>query len=85
MDEQTMRAAVLDEPGVPFRIARVPRPAAGPGQVLVRIHASGVNPLDIKLQEGNAAHARHPLPAIPGLDMAGTVEAIGEGVTGFRA
>ncbi len=79
-----MRAAVLDEPGVPFRIARVPRPTAGPGQMLVRIHASGVNPLDIKLQEGNAAHARHPLPAILGLDMAGTVGAIGEGVTGFR-
>lgn len=52
--------------------------------MLVRIHASGVNPLDIKIQEGKAAHARHPLPAILGLDLAGTVAAPGVGVTGVR-
>jgi NADPH:quinone reductase len=80
----TMQAALLDAPGLPFRLATVSRPVAGPGQVRVRIHASAVNPLDIKIREGNAAHARHPLPAILGLDMAGTAEAIGEGVTGFR-
>jgi NADPH2:quinone reductase len=52
--------------------------------VLVRIAASAVNPLDLKIQAGEASHARHPLPAILGIDMAGTVEAVGRGVIGFR-
>jgi NADPH:quinone reductase-like Zn-dependent oxidoreductase len=54
-------------------------------QVLVKIAASGVNPLDIKIRGGKAAHAKQPLPAVLGLDMAGTVEEVGPGVTRFRA
>ncbi len=80
----TMQAAVLDAYGTPFRLAMVARPAPAPGQVLVRIAASGVNPLDTKIQAGTAKHARHPMPAILGIDMAGTVEALGAGVTRFR-
>ena len=80
----TMRAAVLDAYGAPFRLATVARQAPAPGQVLVRIAASGVNPLDTKIHAGAADHARHPLPAILGIDMAGTVEALGAGVTRFR-
>lgn len=81
---QLMRAAVLEKADAPFRITEVPRPIPRERQVLVRIAASGVNPLDLKIHQGGAAHARHPLPAILGLDMAGTVEAVGEGVTAFR-
>ena len=81
---QTMQAAMLDAAGAAFRIAPVPRPAPQPGQVLVRIAASAVNPLDIKIRAGQAAHARQPLPAILGIDLAGTVEAVGDGVTDFR-
>jgi NADPH2:quinone reductase len=62
----------------------VPRPYPQAGQVLVRIEASAVNPLDIKIRAGQAAHARHPLPAILGIDLAGIVEAVGDGVTRFR-
>jgi NADPH:quinone reductase-like Zn-dependent oxidoreductase len=51
---------------------------------LVRIAASGVNPLDTKIHAGKADHARHPLPAILGIDLAGAVEALGPGVTRFR-
>lgn len=80
----TMQAALAEAAGAPFRIATVSRPQPGPGQVLVRIAASGVNPLDIKIAAGQAAHARQPLPAILGLDLAGTVAALGEGVTSFR-
>jgi NADPH:quinone reductase-like Zn-dependent oxidoreductase len=47
---------------------------------LVHIRASGVNPLDIKIRAGKADHARQPLPAVLGLDMAGVVEEIGAGV-----
>lgn len=79
-----MQAAVLEAVGVPFRIAQVPRPAPEPNQVLVRIAASAVNPLDVKIHAGEAAHACQPLPAILGIDMAGVVEAAGPGVTRFR-
>ena len=80
-----MQAAVLDGAKQPFRVASVDRPTAKSGQVLVRIAASGVNPLDTKIRAGQAAHARHPLPAILGIDLAGTVEAVGPNVTAFRA
>lgn len=80
----SMKAAVLEMHGAPFRLVEVARPAAGPNQVLVRVHASGVNPLDVKIRAGEAAHARHALPAILGLDLAGVVEAVGPGVTAFR-
>jgi NADPH2:quinone reductase len=81
---ETMQAAILDTPGAAFRMAQIPRPHPQPGQVLIRIEASAVNPLDIKIRAGQAAHARQPSPAILGIDLAGVVEAIGEGVTAFR-
>src|SRR5262249_5498329 len=84
MSTATMQAAVLEHHEGPFRLASVSRPVPGPGQALVRIAASAVNPLDIKIRAGAAAHARHPLPAILGLDLAGTIEATGEAVTRFR-
>jgi NADPH2:quinone reductase len=81
---KTMQAAVLDASNAAFRMALVPRPDPQPGQVLVRIKASAVNPLDIKIRAGQAAHARQPLPAILGIDLAGVVEAVGNGVSAFR-
>lgn len=79
-----MLAAIVEEPDGPFRISRIPLPVPQARQVLVRIHASGVNPLDTKIRAGGAAHARQPLPAILGMDLAGTVEAVGRDVTRFR-
>ena len=84
MTTATMRALVLEAADAPFAARQVPRPVAGPGQVLVEIAASGVNPLDTKIRAGAAAHARHPLPAILGMDLAGVVRAVGEGVDRFR-
>ena len=78
-----MLAALLDVPEAPFRLTEVAKPVPRPGEVLVRIKASGVNPLDLKIGAGQAAHARQPLPAVVGIDLAGTVEQIGPGVTGF--
>jgi NADPH:quinone reductase-like Zn-dependent oxidoreductase len=80
-----MKAAIVDQPNEKFRIADIDRPAPSPGEVLVRIFASGVNPLDTKIRAGQAAHARQPLPAVLGLDMAGVVESVGSAVTKFRA
>lgn len=79
----SMRAAIVEQHGGPFRVKDIPRPVPREGQILVRVHASGVNPLDTKIRAGKADHARHPLPAILGLDLAGTVEQLGPGVTGF--
>jgi NADPH2:quinone reductase len=80
-----MQAYIVDEPGADFRKVDLPRPALKVNHVLVRVQASGVNPLDTKIRAGKAAHARQPLPAVLGLDMAGIVEEAGPGVTTFRA
>lgn len=79
-----MQALVLHRYNGPLELTELSRPTAQPGQVLVRIKASGLNPLDTKIREGNAAHARHPLPLVLGIDMAGVVEAVGQGVTHFN-
>jgi NADPH2:quinone reductase len=79
-----MRAVLLREFGAQLELAEIDKPVAGPGQVLVRVAASGVNPLDTKIQAGEAAHARIRVPAVLGLDLAGVVEAVGLGTTGFR-
>jgi NADPH2:quinone reductase len=78
-----MDALVLEGANAPFTRTSIARPAPAAGEVLVRIKASGVNPLDLKIRSGNAAHAKHPFPAILGMDLAGTIEALGAGVTGF--
>lgn len=78
-----MRAVLLEEFGSPLVLGEIDKPGAGPGQVLVKVRASGVNPLDTKIRAGKAAHARSELPAVLGLDLAGVVEEVGAGVTGF--
>jgi NADPH:quinone reductase len=79
-----MRAAIFEQYGRPFHVTSISRPEPGPGEVLVRIRASGINPLDLKIHEGAAAHARQAPPAILGLDMAGIVESLGPDVSGFK-
>jgi NADPH2:quinone reductase len=79
-----MHAYIVQEPSGDFREIVLPRPTLKTNQVLVKVHASGVNPLDAKIRAGKAAHAKQPLPAILGLDMAGTVEEVAPGVTAFQ-
>jgi NADPH:quinone reductase-like Zn-dependent oxidoreductase len=66
-------------------VADVAKPAAGPGQVLVRVRAAGVNGIDWKVREG---HMREvfplQLPAVLGAELAGVVEAVGPGASRFR-
>src|SRR5262252_8119964 len=78
------RVWLVETPGGEFRRAEQTRPTPGTGEVLVRIAASGVNPLDTKIRAGKAAHAKQPLPAVLGLDMAGTVQEVGNRVTAFK-
>ena len=81
---RSMRALVLERHNGSFILTEAELPAITAGQVLVRIKASGVNPLDTKIRTGNAAHARVELPAILGMDLAGMVEAVAPDVTAFR-
>ncbi len=63
-----------------MKLEKVPDPKPGAGEVLVRVHAAGVNPVDTYILSGT--YARKPvLPYTPGADAAGTVEAVGSGVT----
>ncbi|MFJ4111977.1 zinc-dependent alcohol dehydrogenase family protein [Pseudomonas sp. NPDC089758] len=80
---QTMLAAIAESAQAPLVVRHVARPAAGKGQILVMVHAAGVNPLDTKIATGAGAHARQALPAVLGLDLAGTVVELGEAVEGF--
>ncbi|GAA3595216.1 NAD(P)H-quinone oxidoreductase [Nonomuraea rosea] len=78
-----MRAVRIDEFGGPEVLVpvQVPDPVAGPGEVLVRVEAAGVNRADVLLRSGSYHRAGRP-PLIPGLEAAGTVAAVGAGVTG---
>ena len=80
-----MKALVLENFGTSYVLSDIEKPVAGKGQVLVKIKASGVNPLDLKIKAGQAAHAQITVPAVPGIDMAGIVETVGEGVVHFKA
>jgi len=82
--QSTMRAAVLEAHHAPLRLSTISTPQTGPREVLVRVCASGVNPLDTKIHAGAAAHARHPPPAIPGIDLAGVVEQAGREISRFK-
>ena len=81
-----MKAILVREFGGPevLQIADVPDPQPGPGEVLVRVHAIGVNPYDTYMRTGNYA-SKPPLPYTPGADGAGIVEGVGAEVTTVRA
>jgi len=61
-----MKAYIVETAGGPFRAVEIPTPQPASGQVLVRIRASGVNPLDTKIRAGEGEHAKQPLPAVLG-------------------
>jgi NADPH:quinone reductase len=78
-----MQAYLVEEPGGDFRKVDLPRSVLKANHVLIRVRASGVNPLDAKIRGGKAAHAKQLLPAVLGLDVAGIVEEVGAGVSKF--
>jgi S-(hydroxymethyl)glutathione dehydrogenase/alcohol dehydrogenase len=74
-----VRAAVLPAIGAPLEITDIELPQPGPGQVRVRLAAAGVCHSDLSLSNGTL---RQPVPAVLGHEGAGTVTAVGDGVTG---
>ena len=82
-----MRAIAIDRFGGPdtLKLATLPDPTPGKGEVLVRVVASGVNPVDWKIREGMLEkRLPHRFPLIPGWEAAGYVEAAGPGATRFH-
>jgi NADPH2:quinone reductase len=77
-----MKAILVHQFGGPevLKLAEVPTPKPGAGQVLVRIHGAGVNPYDTYMRNGTYA-IKPALPYTPGSDAAGIIEAVGAGVT----
>lgn len=81
-----MQAVQYEEYGAPevLRLVEAEEPHAGPGQIRLKVVAAAVNPMDFKIRRG-LMHGRAPVsfPAIPGVEAAGVVDEVGEGVTGF--
>jgi len=79
-----MKAIQIHQTGGPevLQLAELPIPEPGPGQVLIRVEATGVNFIEIYFRKGTY---KSSLPLIPGSEAAGTVEELGPGVTGFKA
>src|SRR5215469_13877627 len=75
-----MKAMLLDKPVHPLRMAGVPTPEPGAGQVLLRVCACGVCRTDLHVVDGELTHPK--LPLVPGHEIVGVVEKIGPGVSG---
>lgn len=79
----TMKAAVVEAHKAPLKIMEVPRPEAGPGEVVVKIIAAGLCHTDIHAAHGDW-QVKSKLPLIPGHEGVGTVESLGAGVTNLK-
>ena len=80
-----MKAIVFEQTGGPevLALANVPKPDVRPGMVLIKVHAIGVNFADVRFRQGLYV-VKPKLPDTPGMEAAGVVEAVGDGVTGVR-
>jgi NADPH2:quinone reductase len=80
-----MKAAYILETGTPdvIRVGELPRPEPARGQVLVKVEAVAVNPIDTYIRSGVVA-MQLPKPFVIGCDLAGVVESVGDGVSGFE-
>lgn len=76
-----MKAMLLDAPGVPLRLADVPRPEPAAGEIRVKVAACGVCRTDLHVADGDLEHPKRPI--IPGHEIVGRVEKLGPGVKSF--
>ena len=80
-----MKALAIRRYKAPMEIMELPRPEPGPGDLLVRVRAASVNPLDYKIRSGGVkVLIPYSFPLILGNDLAGQVEAVGPGVSKFK-
>ena len=84
----TMKAVRIHTFGGPDALVYedAPKPEPQNGEVLIKLAAAGINPVDAMIESGAMEpQVKHTLPLVPGWDAAGTVEAVGPGVTAFAA
>ncbi|MCE9685636.1 zinc-dependent alcohol dehydrogenase family protein [Shewanella sp. AS16] len=79
-----MKAAVITEAELPLVITELLVPEPKEHEVRLKVQASSVNPLDIKISKGQAPHAKHPYPAVLGIDTVGIVEKVGTSVKNLK-
>jgi len=80
-----MKAFAIEELGQPGSVHDLPVPEPADGQVRIRVAAAGLNPFDIAVVQGHLKdQMEHRFPLVPGMDASGTVDALGEGVQGWR-
>ena len=87
LSSQSMRAVQIQEFGGPevLTIHELPIPSPGQGELLVQVHAAGINPVDTGVRSGRAAALAAAVPPyVPGFDISGTVAAVGSGITNFE-
>ena len=80
---ETQKALVLPAKCADYVTRSVPVPRPSPGQLLVKIHAAALNPIDWKIQKSGVFIADSDYPTVLGCDIAGTVEAVGVGAEGL--
>ncbi|MCC6997134.1 MAG: alcohol dehydrogenase catalytic domain-containing protein [Deltaproteobacteria bacterium] len=79
-----MKAALITHYKAPLEVAERPIPEPGAGELRIRVHAAGVNPVDYKTRDGDLKRAiKFALPVVPGNEAAGVVDALGPGATRF--
>jgi NADPH:quinone reductase-like Zn-dependent oxidoreductase len=79
-----VKALIAHSYGTGFEVGELPVPAPGPGQIQARIHAASLNAVDVRLPRGDfREHVQVDFPHVPGNDFAGTVTAVGDGVTAY--
>ncbi len=81
-----MKAIQVHQYGEPdvLQIQELPDPIAGPGQIVLKVHAAGVNPVEVYRRAGKPPYNKGPLPYTPGTDAAGEIESVGEGVENWK-
>ncbi|QKJ29285.1 NAD(P)H-quinone oxidoreductase [Mucilaginibacter mali] len=81
-----MKAIIITQPGDPevLQIGEHPKPTAAPGEVLIKVHAAGINRPDVAQRKGNYTPPPGAPQDIPGLEVAGIIEAIGDDVSRWQ-
>jgi len=77
------KALLVEKSLAPFTLRDIPKYVPGPGEILIKVHAVGLNPADWKIHEG-LLNENVTFPAVLGVDIAGEVDETGEGVADFQ-
>jgi NADPH:quinone reductase len=80
---QIVHAVIVSDYGASPVVTELPTPVAGPGEVLIKLAAAGMNPMDVELASGKWRPEPARFPMVLGVDGAGTVDSLGQGVTKF--